>query len=189
MKSSILSIFFISVILLSSCQFLANAAGYVPQADLDAANAQVVDLNTQLSTANATIDELNTGNAVKDQQLVDLQAQFEKAQVKVDEVSRELSQGQNTIKDWQSLQCDQSWDFVWNEAMMTYPLLDYPSVPEYLQYYLSITQWSTDPNWELDNSKDFSVLILDRDNEASMIVDTVNDCVILNPDVFRFLDR
>ena len=174
---------------LMSCQTVARAAGFVPQADLDAANKQVSELNTKLSDANTEIDKLKTGNSEKDLQLSSLQDQITQAQADLTSVKNQLSQADLSLEDWKSLQCEQDWDMLWYKAIFTFPLADYSSLPDYYHYYLAITQWSTDPKWKFDDSKAFSVVVFDRDNDPSMAIDTVNDCVILNPDVFDFLGK
>lgn len=189
LKKSIFLFLSVFTIILVSCAPLANAMGYVPQADLDAANKQVSDLNSKLTTANAEIEKLKTGDIQKDQQISSLQGEFDKAQKELKTVSNQLGQSQSTLEDWRSIQCEQSWEDVWYNAMFNFPLTDYSGIPEYFHFYLAVTQWSTDPEWKFDDSKDFSVIVFDRDDLPSMAIDTVNDCIIFNPDVFRFLEQ
>ncbi len=175
--------------LLISCTAVFSSLGYVPRADLDAATKQVSDLNTKLTTANTEIEKLKTGNAEKDVKLTDYQSQITEAQSDLTKIKNQLSQSDLTLEDWKSLQCEQDWDMLWYKAIFSWPLTDYSNLPDYFHYYIAVTQWSTDPKWQLDDSKAFSVVLFDRDNDQSMAIDTVNDCVILNPDVFDFLEK
>ena len=189
MKRPVYFLFSVLAVLLMGCQTVAAAAGFVPKADLDAANKQVSELNTKLSDANTEIDKLKTGNSEKDAKIADYQTQITEAQADLTKIKNQLSQSDLSLEDWKSLQCKQDWDMLWYKAVLSWPLTDYSNLPDYYHYYLAITQWSTDPKWKFDDSKEFSVVVFDRDNDPSMALDTVNDCVILNPDVFDFLEK
>lgn len=177
----------VAALFLGACAPIASAAGYVPKSDLDAANAKIQDLTTQLTTQKGLTQ---TQTALADQAQADkkdLSSKLDAANANLSQKQSALDTAQKNSAQWNSLQCpNRTWDEAWNKISLIFPLTAYSDVPKEFVGYIGVTQWSTDPNWKLDTSQPYSVLMIDRDNKNSMIVDTVNDCVILNPAVFPF---
>lgn len=170
-KQTVLAILIATTLVLSAC------APRVPKADYDAANAEILRLTEEKATLKAQVTDLT-------QDVADLQKKADQMQSTQDK----LAAAQEELEDWRSLRCDHSWDEVMNVAIMNFLLPGYSGVPEYLYGYISITQWSSDPNWVFDDRQPFSVLLFDLDFKQTLVVDTVEDCIILNPEVFPFTE-
>lgn len=155
---------------------LLSACG-VPQSKMDEANAEVNQLTADLATANTKLSGLEEENA-------ELKGELDSAQDKLTSTTRSLNAAENTLSQFDSLFCEQDWQFAAYEAWGIQPLSNFPDVPEELMPYLFVTQWNLDG--PISPDEPYSVLLFDVDNKQSMAVDSVNDCIIVNPSIFPF---
>ncbi len=172
-KFSVLSVMTIAVVTV----LLVSACG-VNREDYDAAQAKI----TKLTGDNATLTEKN---AQLTGQVADLQAQVEELKP----LEARYDDAQEALASYEEIICDQPWDEPWNNAMMNFPFAKDPSIPESLWYMVSVTQWSHDPNWLLDEHKAVSVLLFDQEGDPALIMDAVRNCVIVNPEVYPFFGQ
>lgn len=160
------------VLFVSGCGSIANAVGYVPQADLDTANAKIAeleksnaDLTAKLETATSQLDTATKG--------LDL------ANTNLAKASSDLDGANLKLASWNKLICKHSWD-EFLAVSGAYPFVGkLPSFPD-AEYELFFTGWSTDPDAQLTTT-----ILVDKEGSVwSMAIDAVDDCLIMNPVFF-----
>ncbi len=97
----------------------------------------------------------------------------------------QLDQTNKQLDRFSSLICEQTWQFAMKTAAGYRPLANYPGVDQRLVPYIFVTQWGTKLG-PLDQSKPVSILLIDLDGTETLILDTTEDCIIANPEVFPF---
>lgn len=149
----------------TGCAGVAKSAGFVPQADLDVANARIAELekaNLELGSKFALVNEQHS-STIKT----------------VTELTEKLDQANVELGDWNQLLCKHTWDeFI--QVSGAYPFVgmlpDFPAA----EYEVFFTGWSTDPNAELTTT-----ILVDKEGDVwSMAIDAVDDCLIPNPVFF-----
>lgn len=165
------------IVVLSLVGVLVLSACGVPQEKMDEANAKVTQLTADLAAAKARIESLQT-QSTKDQ------ASLADATKDLQEARNSLTAAQNQVSEFNRLLCKQTWDFAAYKTWGVQPLSIYPDVPKEIYPYLFVTQWKLEG--PLNPDEGVSVLLFDIDRTQSIVVDTVNDCVIVNPSVFPF---
>lgn len=149
----------------AGCTGVAKSAGFVPQADLDAANARIAELekaNLELSSKFALVNEQHSSTLKT-----------------VTELTGKLDQANADLGDWNRLLCKHTWDeFI--QVSGAYPFVGMlPSFPA-AEYEVFFTGWSSDPNAELTTT-----ILVDKEGDVwSMAIDAVDDCLIPNPVFF-----
>ena len=95
---------------------------------------------------------------------------------------------QDELGRYEYLICpDLTWEDT-NWVMGLWPLSELPDFPMELWNYVEFTQWSTDLDWEPNFKLPFDPLLWDIDGEKSMVLNTWEDCIVLNPYWWNRLD-
>lgn len=180
MSKKVVGLFVVVAFLLASCASIADAAGYVPKAKLDEANAKNTVLTTERDQAKTDLGKANA-------RIGELQGQLDKAKTDLGDANTQLNATRSDLADWQGILCPHSWNEITNEAWGWFPLTAYSQVPEDLAALLFTTQWQKEGPY--DENKPLSVMLVDQEDPKSMDIDIVKNCVILNPAVFPFLGK
>ena len=116
-------------------------------------------------------------------QTADIQAQLDEANLRLEEKEREGRELQKLIGDLDELLCtEHNWEEASSTVAVFFPF-DSERVEENLRYYVGFTQWMPDVAWR--DGEYSTTLLIDVDGNASMMLDTEEDCVIVNPDVYE----
>jgi len=174
-----LTVFALFSVFLASC----SALGYVPQADLDAARAAQAAAEIDRDAAHSYAVEL-------EEVVGDLEDQVER----LDGVQADLEAAQRTVTDLQdrageaedqlaALVCS---DHDWEEATNTVGVwLVAPSADQVEDSLFVVydTEWAP-PGREPVEGAYWTILLFDKDPSPALILDTRENCVILNPEVW-----
>lgn len=171
MKAKIVSVVLLVAVFLS-------VAGCASKSELDAANVKVLEL----TEANAT---LRSEKTALEAEVKDLNTQLGD----LGTIKNQLTGAQKDLDNWGEILCqDHTWDEMWNDVIVNWPLVD-SGVDPYFETMISLTQWSTDPDWQIDQTKPISVLIFDREYDTSFVIDGTKNCLYVNPEVYPFFGQ
>ncbi|MBI3158869.1 MAG: hypothetical protein HYZ26_04650 [Chloroflexi bacterium] len=161
------------LLFLPGCAGVFKALGYVPQADLDSANIKIQTLQQSVDAANQEISSLKT-------QLTATQREATQARNDLADEREKAGQLETELEVWQAIRCPgHTWQEAWTvQAIFPFKgvLNDFPTSG----LYVTFTQWKTQSGWV--SGAYSTTLLWDMDGEKSFIIDTEEDCIIINPD-------
>ena len=169
-------------IALSGCSVIGKATGMVSQEDLEAANAEVGRLQDELNAANSRTTEFEDQADTLQGELVDALAEAKEATAAKDELQSEVEQ-------WEVLRCpDHNWNEFLNVIRVWLPEESVNSANLEWDFQSELTQWYPHPS-DWFEGKWATILLWDKAEPQSMVLDIWADCVIINPDWNSTLGR
>ena len=137
-----------------------------------------------LLTSCSTLD-LVSKSELKDsqKQTAEVQAKLDEVNLLLEEKEREARELQKLIGELDGLLCtEHSWEEASSVVAVFFPF-DSDRVEKNLRYYVAFTQWLPDVKWR--DGEYSTTLLIDVDGNASMMLDTEEDCVIVNPELYE----
>jgi hypothetical protein len=161
------------VLTLTGCKPVFAALGYVPEEDLQAANNKVARLEQSVTSANQQISTLQTQLRNAQREMTQAKNDLANEREKNEEMEAELA-------SWQAFRCtEHDWQEAWTvQAIFPFKgvLTDFPTSG----LYVTFTQWRFEPGWV--SGLYSTTLLWDMDGEKSFIIDTEENCIIINPE-------
>lgn len=163
---------------LVGCAPIINAMGYVPVADLEAAQEQVASLEQEVANLGEAKEKLETQVSDLEGRLSAANARLTGLESTAHELEEDKDQLSNELVEWQGLLCPQTWD----NAMHAFGQFPYDGVKGTdLDKTVFITRWAMQP--DTDTGKPYTALLQDvADKTPSMLIDALANCPIINPD-------